>query len=114
MTDSSNSTLCFRNLNYDTTEESLRKEVAKIAEPVSVRIPSGRRKDKRGFGFVEFKTPEDAKKVLETMDKSDFEGRSLNVEFARSKPHPSRSRRHEYDDDRRSRRRRRRSHRRTT
>jgi len=41
---------------------------------------SGRSK---GFGFVEFEKPEDAKKAIETLDGKDFQGRNLRVNEAR-------------------------------
>lgn len=105
-----NLTLCFQNLVQGTTEEKLKEAVSKIAEPKSVRIPQGKRKEKRSFAFVEFSTEEDMKKVMEQMDKSDLDGNQIIVEIARSKPHTSNrddKRRRERGGERRHERRRR-------
>lgn len=100
-------TLCIRNLAFETTEDKLREAISKYAKPGKIRIPEGRRKDrKKGFGFVEMETKEDMDLVIENMNGKELDGRPLNVEVAKSRPHGK------GDDDRKPRRERRRSDRR--
>ncbi|CUM57358.1 unnamed protein product [Debaryomyces tyrocola] len=44
----------------------------------------------RGFAFVTFENEEDAKRAVETLDNTDFEGQPLQIEFAREKKEDTR------------------------
>jgi RNA recognition motif-containing protein len=66
------------NLNYKTTEETLKGLFAQFGEVTSVNILQG-----RGFGFVEMATPEAAQEAKGKLNGTDFEGRKLIVNDAR-------------------------------
>ncbi len=66
------------NLDYAATEEELRELFSAHGEIKEVNIING-----RGFGFVEFSTPEEAEKAKEALDGQDFKGRTIKVDEAR-------------------------------
>ncbi len=66
------------NLNYKTTEETLKGLFAQFGEVTSVNILQG-----RGFGFVELATPEAAQEAKGKLNGADFDGRKLIVNDAR-------------------------------
>mgnify|MGYP001128633792 CR=1 FL=1 len=66
------------NLNYNTTEESLRSAFERYGEVVSVKIIQG-----KGFGFVEYGSSEAAAAAKAAMDGQDLDGRMLRVNDAR-------------------------------
>ena len=66
------------NLNYKTTEETLKDLFAQHGEVTSVNILQG-----RGFGFVEMATPEAAQDAKSKLNGSEFDGRKLIVNDAR-------------------------------
>jgi hypothetical protein len=75
------------NLNFTTTEDSLRaafsedgrsvKSVAILTNPETGRS--------RGFGFVEMGSEQDAQAAIQALDGADFEGRPLKVNEARER-----------------------------
>jgi len=75
------------NLNYQTSEQTLREAFSEYGEVVSVRILEG-----RGFGFVEMGSIEEAEKAREGMNGKELDGRALRVEEARP-PRPRTRRR---------------------
>ena len=66
------------NLNYKTTEETLKDLFAQYGEVTSVNILQG-----RGFGFVEMATPEAAQDAKAKLHGTEFDGRKLIVNDAR-------------------------------
>ncbi len=66
------------NLNYQTTEETLREAFSAYGNVLSVKILPG-----RGFGFVEMETVEEAQKAREALNGQELDGRNLRVEEAR-------------------------------
>jgi len=79
------------NLNYKTTEETLKELFAQFGEVTSVNILQG-----RGFGFVEMATPEAAQDAKGKLNSTEFDGRKLIVNDARpqsDRPRPDRDRR---------------------
>ena len=66
------------NLNYRTTEDTLKTLFAQFGEVTSVNILQG-----RGFGFVEMSTPESAQEAKGKLNGSDFDGRKIIVNDAR-------------------------------
>jgi RNA recognition motif-containing protein len=66
------------NLNYKTTEETLKDLFAQFGEVTSVNILQG-----RGFGFVEMATPESAQDAKGKLNSTEFDGRKLIVNDAR-------------------------------
>lgn len=67
------------NLKYSATERELEELFAPYGEVKSVRIIGS-----RGFGFVEMGSPEEAQKAMEALNGSDFLGRTLRIDEARS------------------------------
>jgi RNA recognition motif-containing protein len=79
------------NLNYKTTEETLKELFAQFGEVTSVNILQG-----RGFGFVEMATAEGAQDAKGKLNSTEFDGRKLIVNDARpqaDRPRPDRDRR---------------------
>jgi RNA recognition motif-containing protein len=74
------------NLNYKTTEETLKQLFAQYGEVTSVNILQG-----RGFGFVEMATPESAQEAKGKLNGSDFDGRKIIVNDARPRAEGPRS-----------------------
>lgn len=66
------------NLNYKTTEESLKDLFTQFGEVTSANILQG-----RGFGFVEMATPEAAQDAKGKLNGTEFDGRKLIVNDAR-------------------------------
>lgn len=66
------------NLNFRTTEETLKRQFGQFGEVTSVNILQG-----RGFGFVEMATPEAARDAKAKLNGTEFDGRKLIVNDAR-------------------------------
>lgn len=74
-------------LNFSTTSESLQDLFATYGEVTSARIITDRETGRsRGFGFVEMSDDEAAKKAIDELNDTDFEGRTITVNEARPKP----------------------------
>jgi len=74
-------------LPWSTTDETLRKSFegyGAIEEANVVRErDSGR---SRGFGFVIFESPDDARRAMEAMNGREIDGREVRVDLAQSSP----------------------------
>jgi len=66
------------NLNYKTTEETLKDLFAQFGEVTSVNILQG-----RGFGFVEMAAPEAAQDAKGKLNSTEFDGRKLIINDTR-------------------------------
>ncbi len=66
------------NLNYATTEDSLRNAFSTYGEVISVKIIQG-----KGFGFVEFKSDSEAGTAKEALNNTQIDGRPIKVSDAR-------------------------------
>ena len=66
------------NLNYKTTEDTLKQLFSQFGEVTSVNILQG-----RGFGFVEMTTVESAQDAKGKLNGTDFDGRKLIINDAR-------------------------------
>jgi len=66
------------NLSYSVTNEQLENLFSAYGEVRQVNIIEG-----KGFGFVEMATQTEANKAKETLNGSEFEGRTLKVDEAR-------------------------------
>jgi RNA recognition motif-containing protein len=66
------------NLTYSVTNQELEELCANHGEVKNVNIIQG-----KGFGFVEMASSEDAAKVQEELNGTDFNGRSLRIDEAR-------------------------------
>jgi RNA recognition motif-containing protein len=80
------------NLSYDVTREGLSELFAQHGTVKEVNIING-----KGFGFVEMGSSEEAAKVQEAFNGTDFQGRTLKIDEA--KPRTDKPRR-DYDRDR--------------
>jgi len=73
------------NLNYKTTEETLRTLFEEYGEVLSVKLIKDRDTGKKkGFGFVEMED-EFGKKAIDELNDKEFDGRNLKVNEAHSR-----------------------------
>lgn len=75
---SSNKRLYVGNLNYQTTEDVLRRTFAPFGEVISVNILP-----RRGYGFVEMAAPEAAEEARLKLNGQELEGRKIIVNEAK-------------------------------
>jgi RNA recognition motif-containing protein len=74
------------NLPYNISDDQLRDMFAKFGIPDSAKVITDRDSGQsKGFGFVEFRDGEIAKRAL-ALNGTDFGGRSLTVNEARPRP----------------------------
>lgn len=75
------------NLDFNTSEDSLRDLFAEFGEVVSAKIiidrDTGRSK---GFGFVEMAAKNDGIKAISNLDGQEVNGRNIKVNEAQQKP----------------------------
>ena len=75
------------NMNYNTSEDSLRQTFAQYGEVVSVNIITDRYTGRaKGFGFVEMATDDAAKAAMAALNGKELDGRQLKVNEANDKP----------------------------
>ncbi|XP_062593216.1 probable RNA-binding protein 19 [Saccostrea cucullata] len=82
------STLFVKNLNFTTTEESLREKFKKCGKIRSVSI--AKKKDMKnpgqylsmGYGFVEFQSKESAMKAIKELQHSDIDGHAVELKIS--------------------------------
>jgi len=72
------------NLTYSVTEEQLNELFSNYGDVKDVRII-----ERKGFGFVEMSSPEEAEKAKEALNETVYEGRTMRVDEARP-PRPRR------------------------
>ena len=72
------------NLTYSVNEEQLTNLFSKYGEVKEVRVI-----ERKGFGFVDMGSPEEAEKAKEALNGTIFEGRTMKVDEARP-PQPRR------------------------
>jgi cold-inducible RNA-binding protein len=71
------------NFPYETSDDQLNEMFAKFGTPDSAKVIIDRETGKsKGFGFVEFSNPKQAKQAL-SLNGADFGGRPLTVNEAR-------------------------------
>ncbi|QYZ78100.1 RNA-binding protein [Methanofollis formosanus] len=66
------------NLTYSVTEDQLEELFSQYGDVKSVRVI-----ERKGFGFVEMGTPEEAESAKEALNETEFEGRTLRIDEAR-------------------------------
>lgn len=72
------------NLPYSATDQSLGEKFSSAGTVVSANVISDRMSGRsKGFGFVEMGSEEEAKKAVESLNGSDFDGRPMVVNEAR-------------------------------
>ena len=75
------------NLNFSTSESALRDLFAEHGDVEEVRIISDRDTGRsRGFGFVSMPEREHAASAIESLNRQEFDGRTLVVNEAKPKP----------------------------
>ena len=75
------------NLNYDSTEDSIRTLFESHSEVESVRMITDKYTERsRGFGFVEMPNDEEAQAAIDALDGQEFEERPLRVNVAKPRP----------------------------
>ena len=90
MTDASRlkATIYVSGLDYAVTAPTLHDAFIPFGEIVDVSLPKpeapSSRDPHRGFGYVEYELPEDAKEAIDNMDQSELYGRVIKV--AQAKP----------------------------
>ena len=74
------------NLAYSTTEDTLRNEFGKFGNVTSALVVIDRVSGRsRGFGFVEFSTPEEGTQAINGMNGQSLDGREIVVNEARER-----------------------------
>lgn len=74
------------NLAYSMTSDGLRVVFSKVGEVVDANVVMDKQTGRsRGFGFVEMKTDDDAKKAIAEVNETEVEGRKIYVSEARPK-----------------------------
>lgn len=74
------------NMNFSTTEESIKNLFSKYGDVDSVEIIKDKYTEQsKGFGFVEM-SDNDAEKAISSLNGKDFEGRRIRVNFAQEMP----------------------------
>jgi len=72
------------NLSFQTGENDLQDYFAQAGAVTSVNLMMDKVTGKsRGFAFVEFAAPEEARKAIEQFHNKDFQGRAITVNIAR-------------------------------
>lgn len=72
------------NLNYDTTEDSLRALFEAHGEVTSVNLITDRYTGRsRGFGFVEMANDQEAQDAISALNGHNLDGRQLRIDEAR-------------------------------
>lgn len=72
------------NLSYTVTGDQLQALFAKAGKVMSAIVIVDRQTNRsKGFGFVEFESPEEAKKAIEMFHDQEYEGRKMTVNEAR-------------------------------
>ncbi len=75
--------LFIANLPWSLRGKDLKEIFQEYGEVVYAKVILDRdTKKSKGFGFVEFANPEDAKKAVEEMNEAEINGRTIKVDFA--------------------------------
>jgi len=78
-------------LSFSTTNEALHQLFAQYGTVVSASVVTDRDTGRsRGFGFVEMASEDEAKRAVGQLSGKEFEGRRLNVDFAKPRSDDSR------------------------
>ena len=78
------------NMNYNTSEDTLRQLFAQYGEVVSVNVITDRYTGRaKGFGFVEMASEDAARAAMTALNGKEVDGRQLKVNEANDKPRDS-------------------------
>ena len=73
-------------LNFDTDEQSLEEVFSKYGQIAEVKVIKDRdTMASRGFGFITFENPDDARDALQAMNGKSIDGRQIRVGHAEKK-----------------------------
>jgi len=75
-------TIHIGNLNYKTSEETLEKSFSKFGGIENVYIVQGGGGRSRGYGFIEYKTENEAREAISVMNRSMLEESEITVDFS--------------------------------
>ena len=79
--------IVIRNIPFDLKTTHIQKAFNKFGKVQQVDVPMKMENGlNRGFAFVEFSTPEEAKTAITGMNGIKYKGRLISVEFSMSKP----------------------------
>lgn len=79
------------NLNYSTTEDTLRAQFSGFGEVLSVTVIKDRyTQQSKGFGFVEMADDAAAEQAIGGLNGREIDGRKVRVNEAEDKPRPPR------------------------
>lgn len=79
-----NNKLYVGNLDYNVTADQLREHFGQAGQVTDAVVISDKYSGRsKGFGFVEFGSPEEAQKAIEMFNEKDFQGRNMIVNVAR-------------------------------
>ena len=74
------------NLSFNTSDDDLRATFAPYGEVASAQVITDRETTRsRGFGFVEMLDNDAAQQAIRSLNGSDLQGRTLNVNEARAR-----------------------------
>lgn len=74
------------NLSWGTKSDSLNDLFSQCGEVTSANVITDRETGRsRGFGFVEMPNDEEGQKAIDTLNNTDFEGKTISVNVARPK-----------------------------
>lgn len=95
-----NNKLFVGSLSWNTTDQMLQDFFAQVGTVTSAKVITDRETNRsRGFGFVEFATPEEAQKAVAELNDKELDGRKIHVSEA--KPQENRGGGNGRRDDRR-------------
>lgn len=76
-------TLFVGNLSFQSTEDSLWTAFGDYGDINEVRLPTDRETGgPKGFGYIQFKNVNDAKKALEALNQTDIDGRKIRLDYS--------------------------------
>lgn len=74
------------NLNYRTTEETVRSLFEEYGEVITVKLIKDRETGrKKGFGFVEMESEDEATAAIDALNDQELEGRNIKVNKAKER-----------------------------
>jgi cold-inducible RNA-binding protein len=74
-------------LSWDTNDDTLRSAFERFGSVTEAKVINDRDTGRsRGFGFVTFSSPDEARKAMDEMNGQQLDGRSIKVNEAEDKP----------------------------
>ncbi|XP_054794771.1 polyadenylate-binding protein 7-like isoform X2 [Prosopis cineraria] len=101
--DSKFTNLFMKNLDPETTEELLQEKFAPFGNIVNLAVAKDNNGVSKGFGFVNYDNPDDAKRAMETMNGSRLGSKIIYVARAQKKAEREKILHHQFEEKRRQR-----------